>query len=92
MRSTMAQVSANPPKRDRWQPYRDTRFVLVRAPGRQKPCRGLVLEWRRIHPRRWEAYVVYYDDASLDPAVRIAWLNPAQLIPVPVDPNWLGPG
>lgn len=84
-------MSANPPKHDAWRPYRDTRFVLVRSPGRLKPCRGLILDWRRLLPRRWEAQVIYYDDAAIEPTIRIAWLTPAQLIPVPVDPNYDGP-
>jgi hypothetical protein len=54
-------------KHDAWRPYRNTRFVLVRSPGRLKPCRGLILDWRNLHPRRWEAQVIYYDDAAIQP-------------------------
>jgi len=85
-------VSANPPKNDRWQPYDDVRLVLVRNPGRLKPSRGLVLEWRRSEGRssRWEALVTYCDDAALRPVVKTEWLPRSRLIPIPVDPNWTG--
>lgn len=83
-------MSANPPRNDAWRPYRDVRFVLARSPGRLKPCRGLILDWRRER-RQWEAQEVFYDDAALEPSVRIAWLKPGQLIPVPVDPNYDSP-
>lgn len=55
-------MSANPPKHDAWRPYRDVRFVLVRSPGRQKSCRGLILEWRSLYARHWEAQVIYFDE------------------------------
>lgn len=79
-------MSTNPPKHDAWPPWRDTRFVLVRSPGKLRPCRGLVLDWKRDGPRV-EALVVYFDDAALKPVVKMDWLDKAQLTPVPVDPN-----
>jgi hypothetical protein len=82
-------VSANPPKRDAWRPYGDVRFVLIRNSGRLKPSRGLVRDWKR-EGRRWEALVVWHDDAALKPVVKMDWLRIEQLIPVPVDPNWTG--
>lgn len=80
-------MSANPPKNDRWPPWRDVRFVLVRSAGKLRPCRGLVLDWKREH-RRWKAFVVYLDDAALRPVVKMDWIQPDRLTPVPVDPNW----
>ena len=91
-------MSANPPKNDRWQPYSDVRFVLIRNIGRLKPSRGLILEWRRggtgaaapAHNRSkgpWEALVVYLDDAALRPVVKTEWLPVKRLVPVRVDPN-----
>lgn len=79
-------VSANPPKNDQWRPYPDIRFVLVRSVARLKPCRGLILDWR-LSNRRWQAQVIYYDDAALEPAIKIAWLPASALIPVPIDPT-----
>jgi hypothetical protein len=38
--------------------------------------------------RRWEAVVVWHNDAALKPVVKMDWLRIEQLIPVPVDPNW----
>jgi hypothetical protein len=78
-------VSHNPPKNDRWKPYDDVRFVLIRNVGRLKPSRGLVLEWRKSG-RHWEAYVVWHD-ATGQPVVKIDWLPADRLIPVQVDPN-----
>ncbi|MAO79761.1 MAG: hypothetical protein CMH82_03685 [Nocardioides sp.] len=84
-----ADVSANPPKNDAWRPYGDVRFVLIRNTGRLKPSRGLILDWKR-EGRRWEALVVWHDDAALKPVVKMDWLRLEDLIPVPVDPNWTG--
>jgi len=39
-----------------------------------------------------EALVVWHDDAALKPVVKMDWLPIDDLIPVPVDPNWTGPG
>lgn len=80
-------MSANPPKNDAWPPWPDVRFVLVRSVGKLRPCRGLVLDWKGDR-RTFEALVVYYDDAALKPVVKMDWLPKAELIPVPVDPNW----
>lgn len=80
-------VSANPPKNDRWPPWPDIRFVLVPSVGKLRPCRGLILDWRG-QGRRKEALVVYFDDAALKPVRRMEWLAKAELIPVPIDPNW----
>ena len=33
-----------------------------------------------------------YDDAALKPVVKMDWLRTENLIPVPIDPNWTGPG
>ena len=96
-------MSANPPKHDRWQPYPDARFVLIRNVGRLKPSRGLILDWRRegvdatasARARRnaaWEALVVYLDDAALRPVVKTEWLPARRLVPVPVDPNLVNDG
>jgi hypothetical protein len=85
----------NPSKRDAWPPWRDVRFVLVRSPGRLRPCRGLVLDWSydraRPRARRWRAFVVYLDDVALQQGPRLAWLEVDQLIPVQVDPNLAAP-
>ncbi|WP_028473783.1 hypothetical protein [Nocardioides alkalitolerans] len=91
-------MSANPPKDDRWKPYDDVRLVLVRNPGRLKPSRGLILDWRRSTTvgggRRgsWEALVTYCDDAALRPVIKTEWLPRERLIPIAVDPNWTGVG
>lgn len=61
--------------------------MLIRNTGRLKPSRGLVLDWKR-EGRRWEALVVWRDDAALKPVVKMDWLRTDLLIPVPVDPNW----
>ena len=82
-------MSHNPPKNDAWPPYRDVRFVLVRNIGRLRPSRGLVLEWRKKGVA-WDAYVVWFDDAALEPVVKMEWLAVARLIPVDVDPNTRG--
>lgn len=82
-------MSASPPKNDAWRPYGDVRFVLIRNAGRLKPSRGLVLDWKR-EGRRWEALVVWHDDAALKPVVKMDWLPVEDLIPVPVDPHWTG--
>lgn len=55
--------------------------------GKLRPCRGLVIDWKR-DGRSWEALVVYFDDAALKPVVKMDWLSRSELIPVPVDPNW----
>lgn len=47
--------------------------------------------WKR-EGRRWEAVVVWHDDAALKPVVKMDWLRTENLIPVPIDPNWTGPG
>lgn len=67
-------MSANPPKNDAWCPYGDVRFVLIRNVGRLKPSRGLILDWKR-EGRRWEALVVWRDDAALKPVVKMDWLR-----------------
>ncbi|MGL4177528.1 MAG: hypothetical protein ACRCSN_15790 [Dermatophilaceae bacterium] len=85
-----AAPNTNPPKRDQWPPWPDTRFVLVRNIG-TKPCRGLLVEWRR-NGYAWEALVVWYDDIAPYPTTRMDWITNSRLIPVPVDPNWTGPG
>jgi hypothetical protein len=71
---TGAEVSANPPKNDAWRPYADVRFVLIRNAGRLKPSRGLILDWKR-EGRHWQALVVWHDDASLKPVVKMDWLR-----------------
>ncbi len=80
-------VSANPPKNDRWPPWPDIRFVLVRSVGKLRPCRGLILDWKG-QGRSREALVVYFDDAALRPVRKMEWIAKSDLIPVPVDPNW----
>jgi hypothetical protein len=80
-------VGANPPKHDAWGPYADVVFVLVRNVGHLKPSRGLIIDWKR-QGRRWEALVVWRDDAALKPIVKMDWLPIDQMVPVPVDPNW----
>jgi hypothetical protein len=85
--SIVVGVSANPPKNDAWPPWRDVRFVLIRSVGKLRPCRGLVIDWKR-EGRAWQALVVYYDDAALKPVVKMDWLARTDLIPVPIDPNW----
>jgi hypothetical protein len=83
-------MGMNPPKHDAWKPYRDVRFVLIRHTVNRnlRPCRGLVLEWRQTKRRRWEAYVVFYDDASLASVTKMEWLPQERLIPVRIDPNY----
>jgi hypothetical protein len=81
------------------QPAQERRLAAVRRRtvradpdgGRLKPSRGLVLEWKR-EGRHWEALVVWHDDAALKPVIKMDWLRTEQLIQVPVDPNWTGPG
>ena len=79
-------MSANPPKHDAWPPWPDIRFVLIRSPGKLRPRRGLILDWKREH-RRLKALVVYYDDAGLRPTVKMDWVLKSDLLPVPVSPN-----
>ncbi len=64
----------------------------VRADQKHRPTQavpGLILDWKR-EGRRWEALVVWHDDAALKPVVKMDWLPVEDLIPVPVDPNWTG--
>lgn len=48
-------MSANPPKNDAWRPHGDVQFVLIRNSALLKPCRGLILDWKR-EDRRWGAW------------------------------------
>lgn len=85
-------MSANPPRGDRWRPYDDVRFVLIRNIGRLKPSRGLVLDWRKgprkeRRSQRWEALVIYLDEAALQPVIKTEWLPAERLVPVDIDPN-----
>ncbi|QSR24124.1 hypothetical protein CFH99_00605 [Nocardioides aromaticivorans] len=65
----------------------------VRADPEHRPTQaipgGLILDWKR-EGRRWEALLVWHDDAALKPVVKMDWLRIEDLIPVPVDPNWTG--
>jgi len=70
----MPEVSANPPNHDASRLYGDVRFVLVRNTGRLKPSRGLILDWKR-EGRRWQALVVWHDDAALKTVVKMDWLR-----------------
>ncbi len=36
--------------------------------------------------------MVWHDDAALKPVVKMDWLRTENLIPVPIDPKWTGPG
>lgn len=65
--------------------------MLIRNTARLKASRELILDWKR-EGRRWEAVVMWRDDAALKPVVKMDWLRIEDLIPVPVDPNWTGPG
>jgi hypothetical protein len=59
---------------------------------RDRQCsaaRMRILDWKR-EGRRWEALVVWHDDAALKPVVKMDWLPVEDLIPIPVDPNWTG--
>ena len=83
-----AGVGMNPKKNDAWPPYDDVRFVMIRQPGKGRPIRGLILDWRGTTKR--QALVVYVSDRTpTTPAMtRQEWLWQEQLTPVDVDPNY----
>jgi hypothetical protein len=81
---------ASPPKNDAWPPYRpdQQRLVFIRQPGRLLPFLGLVITWP-VTGTGGRFLVAYWDDSSVQPGVRIAWLKRHQLVPILVDPNWI---
>lgn len=84
-------MSANPPKRDYWTPYRpdQQRFCLVKQPGRLKPGLGYVIAWPE--PGTAPRYqVVWWDDQQATPGIRVSWLKRSDITPVFVDPNAVG--
>lgn len=83
-----AGVGMNAKKNDAWPQYDDVRFVLVRQPGKARPVRGLILDWRGTTRR--QALVAYVSDRtpSTPPMMCQEWLWQEQLTPVDVDPNY----
>ncbi|WP_408899862.1 hypothetical protein ACJ5H2_22030 (plasmid) [Nocardioides sp. R1-1] len=72
-------------------PEHPGRHCWVSVPVDASQPRPGLLDWKR-EGRRWEALVVWHDDAALRPVVKMDWLRTENLIPVPVDPNWTGLG
>jgi hypothetical protein len=81
---------ASPPKNDAWPPYRpdQQRLVFVRQPGRMLPFLGLVITWP-VAGTGGRFLVAFWDDSSVQPGIRIAWMKRHELVPIIVDPNWL---
>lgn len=84
-------MGMNPKKSDAWPPWDDVAFVLIRQPGKQRPVRGLILDWRKVGSRD-QALVAYKTErTSTRPAmVCQEWIWQDQLTPVDVDPNYRG--
>lgn len=57
---------------------------VLEANGRPGPFPGLILEWRRLPSRDWQARVVYIPDSRKNESVE-DWFAAARLKPV-VDP------
>jgi hypothetical protein len=78
----------NPKKNDAWPPYDHVQFVLITQPGKARPVRGLVLDWRGTTRR--QALVVYVSDKTpVTPSMTCQqWIWQEYLIPVDVDPNY----
>lgn len=81
-------MSANPKKNDAWPPYPHVSFVLIQQPGKQRPVRGLILDWRGTS--RKQALVVYVAEATptRPRATCQEWIWQEYLTPVDVDPNY----
>lgn len=64
------------------------RLVFIRQPGRLLPFLGLVITWP-ITGTGGRFLVAFWDDSSVQPGVRMAWLRRHQLVPILADPNWI---
>lgn len=82
-------MGMNPKKNDAWPPWPRVAFVLIQQPGKQRPVRGLILDWRATGSRH-QALVVYVSDRTpTRPAMTCQeWFFQEHLTPVDVDPNY----
>lgn len=80
---------ASPPKNDAWGPYasHEQRMVFIRRAGALKPYLGYVVEWPLT--ANGNKFLVAYVDEGVARVFRMEWLERRQLVPLPVDPNWM---
>lgn len=82
-------MGMNPKRNDAWPPWQHVAFVLIRQPGKQRPIRGLILDWRKAGSRH-QALVAYVSERTpIAPSMACQqWFFQELLTPVDVDPNY----
>jgi hypothetical protein len=69
-------------------PWPSFAFVLIRQTGKQRPMRGLILDWRGTSRKQALVACVAERTPTRPSMVSQEWIWQDQLIPVDVDPNY----